>query len=187
MPDPILTQEQHDSLCEAAVDKAVKAAKAEFAQDGQRLTAERDEAREALKVNKQEFNDFRTKAAQAEAESTIDAAIKAGKLLPKQKPSAVAFLMAQTGTIKYGDEEKSAAALFAEFIEMSPPKVDIGEQGSGSVDDGESGDFAGDPGGEVNSRAIKLTEADSKLSYADARKRVLAADPKLADAYTFSM
>lgn len=188
MPDPILTQEQHDSLVEAAVAKAIKATKDEFAQESQRLTAERDEARDALKAEKVSFADFRTKAAQAEAEGVIDAAVKSGKLLPKQKEMAVAFLMAQTGTIKFGDEEKSMAAMFAEFIDASPPKVDTSERANGSVDDGEGTDeFEGDPGAEVDSRALKLQEADPKLAYADARKRVLNADPKLADAYTFSM
>jgi hypothetical protein len=183
MPDVKYTQEQHDSLVEAAVAKALKDAKAKFEADGERLTAERDEARKALETVKTEYADFQTKVRNAEAVSLVEKAVKVGKILPKQKDAALAFAMNLSGTVKFGDEEKSMATLFAEFIDGMPSKVDMSEKGAGSKDDGGEGGTFPDAASEVDARARKAMKANDKLTYAEARKEVLAEDEKLKLAY----
>lgn len=184
MPDTKYTQEQLDSLVEAAVDKAIKAAKAEFEAHSERLTAERDEAREALETTKTEFADFQTEVRNAEAISLVDKAVKDGKLLPKQKDAALAFAMNLSGTVKFGDEEKGMASLFAEFLDGMPSKVDMSERGAGSEDDGGEREEYADAGAEVDALARKAVENSAgKISYADARKAVLAGNEKLKLAY----
>jgi hypothetical protein len=185
MPDTKLTQEQHDALLEAAVSKAVAVAKAEFAAETEKLTAERDEAREAVKTVKTEFAEYTDKVAQAEAETLVDTAIKAGKLLPKQKEAAMAFASNLTGTVKFGDEDKSMAALFADFLGAMPSKVDLKENGSGSTEEGDTDTYE-DAGLKVDALARKAMAENDKLSYSDARSLVLENDADLKSAYSLA-
>ncbi len=185
MPDTKLTQEQHESLLEAAVSKAVAVAKAEFAAETEKLTAERDEAREAVKTVKAEYSDYTAEVARAEAETMVDTAIKAGKLLPKQKDAAMAFASNLTGTVKFGDEDKPMAALFADFLGAMPSKVDLKENGTGSTEEGDDNTYA-DAGLKVDALARKAMVENDKLSYADARSLVLENDADLKSAYSLA-
>lgn len=177
------TQEQHDALLEAAVSKAVDAVKAEFTAGTEKLTAELKDAVEAVKAVKTEFASYTDKVARAEAETMVDAAIKDGKLLPKQKDAALAFAQNLTGTIKFGDKDTSMTAMFADFLGAMPPKVDTGETGASSPD--ETTDYVS-AGAKVDTLAREAMDKDSKLSYADARTQVLNADDELKAAYSLA-
>ena len=129
------TQEQHDALVEAAVAKAVKVAKDEYTAEAEKITAERDDAIKAVKVVKDEFTAYSDKVANAEAETMVDEAIKAGKLLPKQKDAALAFATNLSGTIKFDDKDTSMRTMFADFLGSMPPKVDTTEVGPSTADE----------------------------------------------------
>lgn len=179
------TQEQHDALLEAAVSKAVDVAKATYAADSEKLTAERDDAIKAAKAIKTDFAEFTDKVSKAEAETMVDEAIKAGKLLPKQKPAALAFATNLSGTIKFDDKDTSMRVMFAEFLGSMPPKVDTSEKGAGSTDDQDGNDYAS-AGLKVDELARKAMGENDKLSYADARTRVLENDADLKAAYSLA-
>lgn len=185
MPDTKLTQEQHEALLEAAVSKAVAVAKAEFSAETEKLTAERDEAREAVKTVKVEFTAYTDKVAKAEAETLVETAIKDGKLLPKQKDAALAFAQNLSGTVKFGDGEKSMSALFADFIGGMPSKVNLGEAGAGSIEEGGTKTYA-DAGIEVDTLARKAMADNSKLDYSEARSLVLSLNADLKSAYSLA-
>lgn len=179
------TQEQHDALLEAAVSKAVDTAKAEYADTAERLTAERDEAVESVKTVKTKFAEYTDQVAKADAETMVDEAIKAGKLLPKQKEAALAFATNLTGTVTFGDTDKSMRVMFAEFLGAMPPKVDTSEKGAGSTDDQDGNDYA-NAGLKVDELARKAMTENGKLSYADARSLVLEGDADLKAAYSLA-
>lgn len=177
------TQEQHDALLEAAVSKAVDAAKAEYTANAEKISAERDEAIEAVKTVKTDFAAYTDKVALAEAETMVDAAIKDGKLLPKQKDAALAFATNLTGTIKFGEEDKSMRVMFADFLGAMPPKVDTTEKGASTTD--ETQDYA-NAGMQVDKLARKAMTDNDKLTYVDARAMVLANDADLKAAYSLA-
>ncbi len=179
------TQEQHDALLEAAVSKAVDAAKVAYAETAERLTAERDEAVEAVKTVKTSFAEFTDKVASAEAETMVDSAIKDGKLLPKQKEAAMAFMSNLSGTVTFGDEDKSMRVMFSDFLGAMPSKIDTSEKGAGSTDDQDGIDYA-NAGLKVDELARKAMTENDKLSYSDARTRVLEGDPDLKAAYSLA-
>lgn len=179
------TQEQHDALLEASVSKAVAAAKVEYAETAERLTAERDEAIEAVKTVKNDFAAYTDKVATAEAETMVDAAIKDGKLLPKQKEAALAFASNLTGTVKFEDKDTSMRVMFADFLGSMPPKIDTSEKGAGSTDDQDGTDYA-NAGLKVDELARKAMSENDKLSYSDARTRVLESDDDLKAAYSLA-
>jgi len=179
------TQEQHDALLEAAVSKAVDTAKATYAADAERLTAERDEAVEAVKTVKTNFAEYTEKVATAEAETMVDKAIEDGKLLPKQKDAAMAFMSNLTGTVTFGDEDKSMRVMFSDFLGAMPSKIDTSEKGGGSTEDQEGTDYA-NAGLKVDELARKAMDENDKLSYADARAKVLDSDADLKAAYSLA-
>lgn len=181
--DNMYSQEQLDALVAAAVDKATKETLASGAADIERLTGERDFAVGDAKTARDEYAAYQGKVANAQAESMIDAAIEAGKLLPKQKEAAMAFAIKLTGTVKFGADsaEKEMSVLFAEFIGGLAPAVDLGEKGAaGPEGDAGSGD---DPQADVDTAVRKAMAADKALDYSAAMKVVFAADPDLKIAY----
>ena len=177
------TQEQHEALLEAAVSKAVTTATAKFTADAEKLAAELKDAVEAVKTGKAEFAAYTDKVAKAEAETMVDEAIKAGKLLPKQKDAALAFAQNLTGTVKFEDKDTSMTAMFAEFLGAMPPKVDTSEKGTGTPD--ETTDYV-NAGAKVDTLAREALVKNDKMTYADARTAVLAADAELKAAYSLA-
>lgn len=182
MPDVVTyTQAQHDALLEAAVSKAVTAETVKYTAESEKLNAERDEAREALKTKNTEFAAFQAEVSAAQATALVDDAVDKKKILPKQRDAALAFMQHIEGTVKFGDEEKSAQVMFAEFLEAMPPKVDTAEKGAGSPE--EKTDYSDDPGAEVDRLSREAMKANDKLLYVDARAQVLASDEALKSAY----
>lgn len=125
------------------------------------LTAERDELKkkadqaadfaereESLKAREAAVAQAEQAAARARIESRIDAAIKAGRLLPAQKTHAIEFAAAlQDGEqlLNFGEGEKaekvSAREHYLRQVETAPKVVEYGEQaGSGTEPPADAGD-----------------------------------------------
>lgn len=180
---PSFTQEQLDAIVEKevqiAVDKAKVSDKAEIA--SLKETAEADKA---SKLSAQEALRVYVKTAETkEAEGLIDSAIEQGKILPKQRDTALAFMAAMTGKIKFGDTEKPARESFKEFVELFGAKVDLTER-TENDEEGKSGEKTLDnPADEVDRLTlVKLTEKKAE-TYHEALHLVLAEDPELKTAY----
>lgn len=177
----MFTQEQVDSLISAAVQKAVGDTSAKFSDQVKDLSAQitvltsRAETAEGALIKAQDD------AANADAIRIVDDAIKAGKLLPKQKDFALAFMTGIKGPVKFGTGEKTPAKLFQEFLEASGSQVDTKERGNGNGGN-EVGKFAS-PAQEVDHKVGQVRAKDSKISYSDAMQAVFAADPDLKDRY----
>lgn len=172
------SQEQVDDLIAAAVNKARDEVKAEFSEQISELTEkvtaaekDRDEAANTLQA-------FEEKSRTAQAESLVDDAIKDGKILPAQKDEILAFALSLTGSVKFGDNEKSAADTFKSFIAGLPKQVDLSEVGVGGGDK----ETAGSVGEEIDKRAKAMVKKD-KIEYADAYRIVLEENPSLKQRY----
>lgn len=172
------SQEQLDGLVEAAVAKATNAVKAEFTEQVATVTTERDAALEAQKTAETALRTFEDDTRKADAAAMVDAAIEAGKLLPKQKEAALAFALNLTGSVKFGDEEKSFTKLFADFIDGLPTKVDLSENGEGGKDEKFTSAAM-----EVDALAKAKVAKDSDMTYATARNIVLDENDELKTRY----
>lgn len=176
----MFTQDQVDSLIAAAVSKVTAELTAKFSADASAQTTElavvkaRAEAAEAA-IAKQ-ATDF----AQAQAVSAIDAAIKDGKLLPAQKDMALAFMTSIPGKINFGGTEKSASALFSEFIGGLGKQVDLKEKGKTA--DGATAEFA-TAAAEVDAAVRAHMAKSDKPDYAVSFAAVKAANPTLMARY----
>lgn len=179
------SKEQLDDLIAAAVSKAVDVAKNEFEATVSELSGKVAKAEKAVDTANatsitasDALRQYEDDVRKASAETMVDDAIKAGKLVPAQKDEALAFALNLRGTIKFGDTEKSASDVFKSFIEGLPAKVDFSERGAA----GES-NSTNDAMAEVHQRATKFVQENDKMTYADARTRVLAENPLLKQRY----
>lgn len=171
------SKEQLDEIVAAAVAKASDELKAEFEAKVTELEGEVASAKEAKETAEDALRTFEADAATREAELLIDAAIKEGKLLPKQKEMAMAFAMQPT-TLKFGEEEKSSSVAFKEFLDSLPAQVNFDEQGASESQK----KIAATAAEEVDLRARKFAEEKS-VSYMEARSKILADDPDLKQRY----
>jgi len=178
---PLFSQEQMDALIKAAVDKAVVEVVAKQDKTVQDLTAERNALTVRAESAEKEVKAVKATAAVAEATMIVDQAIKDGKLLPKHKAMAMAF-MSNTGAIKFGEGEKSTAVLFKELLESLGSQVALKEKGDGKTAQGSYATAAE----EVDAKTKAAIKDNSKLSYGDAMQQVLAADPDLKGRYALS-
>ncbi len=167
------TQEDHDALVLAAVNKAVATATEATTKATER--AERAEA--ALKI-------MASDAAVKEAAALIDTAIAAGKVLPKQKDELLA-MAAQMGVgsatkFKVGAVDKTGTEVFKSFLDGLPVKVQYGERGASSAEQ-PGADKASD---EVDTKAkAEIATSGGKLNYSQAVDLVLTKDPALKTRY----
>ena len=175
----MFTQEQVDSLVAAAVANATDDVKEEFStrvadldKQVEVLTIARDAALVNLDVVKAE-------AANKEATTLVDDAIKGGRLLPKQRDFALAALTAQDTKMKFGKDEKPMSAMFKEFLDAQGTVIDTSEKGSGKNKKVEFSNASE----EIDHKAKEFMAGDSKLGYADAFDRVLASDDDLRSRY----
>jgi hypothetical protein len=185
MPDNLpglFTQAQVDALIESAAAKAVAAFKAANTTEVTELTTKLTVAEKRATDAEALVTKLQGDAANAEAMSLIEAAIKEGRLLPKQKDLALAFMTGANGVVKFGDGEKSLKVLFKEFLGAAGKQVDLSEKGSGA--NGERTEFP-TAAAEVDYKAKKLLSADTtgKLTYSGAFDKVLAADETLKGRY----
>lgn len=172
------SQAQVDSLVAAAVKLAVAEhqAKAELAEKD--LKAQLDVLTKRAEGAEAKITQLAADHAKAESTRIVDQAIKDGKLLPKQRDLALAFMTQLTGSVKFSDgKEKSPAVMFQEFLEMTGKQVDLSERGSGK--NGEKKDKFATPAEEVDYKAKQLMAEKPALKYAEAMSTVLAADADL--------
>jgi hypothetical protein len=179
----MFTQDQVDSLIAAAVAKARKefedankTALADLTKQVEVITARATGAE--TKIAKLEGDH-----ATAEAVRIVDTAIKDGKLLPKQKDFALAFLTNAKGMVKFGDGEKTLAKLFEDFLGAGGKQVELGSKGKGD-ENSRGGNFA-TAAQEVDVKSKKLMSDNpgAKLTYAKAMELVFEAEPELKQRY----
>jgi len=183
-PKLVYSAEQHDSLVEVAVAKAVKEAEAKFAEDKAGLEKNLEVAETRAKTAEAEITKVRAEATQREAIALVDKAIQDGKLLPKQRDFALAALTANETKVKFGEkgEEKSMPELFKAFLEASGRVVDLSESGSGS---NKIVNFS-TAAEEVDYKTKQFQAEKSEKDYAKAMDAVLSADPALKKRYAES-
>lgn len=181
----MFTQEQVDALIDAAVTKAIAKATADHASAIEsaktELTVVTSRAETAEAKLAAQAADFAAK----EINTMIDDAIKAGRILPKQKDMCVAFAqqISAAGPIKFGGTDKTPTQMFADFLGSLGKQVDLKENGSGKNNTG--AETFETPAQEVDVKTREMIAADptKKLQYADAFKLVLAQDPDLSQRY----
>jgi hypothetical protein len=179
----MFTQEQVDTLIAAAVNKANEAIRAEFATRISDLGAQVTTLTARAEAAEGKLNTQAAEFAQREAVNLVDQAIKDGKLLPKQKDLALAFMSGMKGTVNFGGAEKTPAQLFADFIGLAGKQVDTTERGSGKEGSRDVRQFA-TAGHEVDAKVNEAISASGgKLGYAEAMKKVLDGDADLASRY----
>ncbi len=172
------SQEQLDTLVEAAIAKAKDEVKATFTDTVATLTTERDTAVAGQKTAETALRNFEDDTRKSTAEAMVDKAIEQGKLLPKQKDAALAFALNLSGSVKFGDEEKSLTKLFDEFIDSLPAKVELGEKGKGG-----SKEAFSTAATEVDVKARAKQGENKDMDYATARTIVLNEDDDLKQRY----
>lgn len=190
------TQAQLDALIEAAVTKANAAAKATFETQvaavrteltGKVTAAEtaKTAAETKLKEAETAAANFAAEQAKANVESVVDAAIKAGKLLPKDKAATLAFASSLDATkkIKFGEKEEcSAFDHWKAGLMAGTTKVKLTEKTS--ADNHEQGDKAADiEVSDLANQKIAAAGGSTKLNFADAVTAVLNENPDLKSRY----
>lgn len=161
------TQEQHDA--------AVLVIKTEMAAKVTTLENERDTALAALAA-------FQDEAEKAEVSAVIEAAEKAGKIVPANKAAITAFAETIRKGVTKTEDRKNAMTQFKAFVDGLPAKVSFTESGK-SKSENDAGTSAQDV---VMSEVKKLQTAaggPKKLSYKDALAQVFEADPDLKTRY----
>lgn len=162
------SEAEHDTLMAAAVAAATLSAQSATT----KAENERDTALAALAS----FTDASEKKA---VEAVIEAAEKAGKIVPANKPSVVA--MAEALRVSVEPSKRAAAlATFTAFVEALPAKVKFGEAAGSSQEAEGSAESAG---ARVDASAKKLLAEKKAPDYRTAMDMVFAADPALKTAY----
>lgn len=162
------SEAEHDTLIAAAVAQAVltEAAKTVAA------TERADRAEAALAA----FSDEAQKSAIV---AVIEAAEKAGKIVPANKPAVVAMSEAIRLSVEPA-KRAEALKVFTDFVEAMPAKLSFGEKG---VSEQKAEGAEASAGAEVHTRATALMAATKGKTYRDATDEVFAADPALKTAY----
>ena len=177
--DALFSQEQLDNLVAAAVTKAVDEIKAQFKSEQEDSAKKLEVAEKRAADAEAEIAKVKLEASQAEAISLVDTAIKEGKLLPKQRDFALAFLSVKE-PVKFGDgEEKPVTVLFKEFIEAQGKVVDLSESGHG---DNKKQNFE-TAAQELDFRIKEFQREHKDTSYAIAFDAVLESDNDLRERY----
>lgn len=157
------------------------------------LTAERDELKtkagqaadfaereETLKAREAAVAQAEAAAARDRIEARVDAAVKAGRLLPAQRANAVEFAAALTDgeqTLNFGEGEQAAKVSPREHylrqIEAAPKVVEYGEQAGGASEPPAN---AGDPQAVADKARELVTKAAAEgkaISFTEAVAQVM--------------
>jgi hypothetical protein len=178
---PNFTQEQHEVLLAAAVAAAVSDAGTSFTAQVAELSAQVTAAAARADTAEAALALFAEEAEKKDIAAIIEAAEKAGKIVPANKASVVAFAETLRKSIAKPEDRKVAMASFKSFVEALPKKVDFTEE---ARSEGERpGGEAMTAGQEVVNRVAKLRQADKGLSFKDAMAQVFAADDDLKNRY----
>lgn len=141
------------------------------------LTAERDTAVAALSI-------FQDEVEKGTIAAIILAAEKAGKIVPANRPKVEAFAEKLRATLK-GADRTSVIAMFKEFVDGLPVKIDFNERARGGSQEDRPGTGGATAGEEVNFKvqALRKERGPDKLSYKAALNEVFEAHPDLKDRY----
>jgi hypothetical protein len=170
------SQEHMDTFVAAAV----AAAKTQFADEHKAqvatLTKEVTDAQERATRSEAAMKTFKDEAASKEVNALVDAAVKAGTVLPAEKDDMVAFGLATiaTGPLKVAGKDKAPIEIFKSMIAKRKGAVSFAEHGLGA---GKENDKPADQ--VLDQRAKELMRTDDKLNYHDAVKAVMAQDHAL--------
>lgn len=177
--DMNFTQEQHDAILASAVANAKTEAKAEF-------TAELAEANTKLEVAEQArdtataaLDAFRDEAEKATITAVIEAAEKAGKIVPANKAKIAAFAESIRTSVAKGDARKGLLDQFSDFVAAMPVKVGFKEAAVSIVEEPGSEDVQA----EINAAVAVKRKTEKELSYKDALALVFEENPELKTRY----
>jgi hypothetical protein len=181
----MFSQEQLDQLVEASNAKVVADVEAQFTAKLEDSAKELQVMEDRAKQAESEISAIKTEFADKEATTIVDAAIKDGKLLPKQRDFALAALNASDTKVKFGEdgEEKTMPEMFKEFLDAQGKVIDLSEQGSGKNKRVEFSTAAEEVDYKVK-EVIQATSGKDKLEYAAAMDQVLAEDDDLRLRYS---
>ncbi len=181
----MFSQEQVDALTAAAVSKATADVTAKFSSDATAKDTQIQVLTQRAEGAEKQVTTLTAKLAYSDHEKIVDEAIKVGKLLPKQKERAMAFMAIET-KMSFGGAEKSAAVLFSEFLADAQPVVALGEQGRSTGEEGGKYSSAAAELDALTNSAIQAAGGPSKLSYKDAMDNILATNADLKTRYSFA-
>ena len=180
---PMFTQEQVDSLIAAAVSRAVGEVNTTNATKFSDLNAQVTTLTARAEAAEGKLAEQAATFAEAEMTRQVDEAVRAGKILPKQKDTVLAFGRSLKGTLNFGGSEKPASTAFREFLDSFGAQVDLKEKGGGQHAQGQTTNFAS-AAQEVDHLAkTAVTASNQKVSYSEAVRAVLREQPELADRY----
>jgi hypothetical protein len=179
----MFTQDQVDSLIAAAVDKAVKEHKESTTATFSDLDAQLKMATSRAEAAETKLAEQASTFAAAEMNRLVDEAIRAGRLLPKQRDTVLAFGATMKGTVNFGGAEKPATDLFKEFLNSFGTQVELKERGGGQHAQHETANFA-TAAQEVDHLAhAAITASNGAVKYSEAVRSVLRENADLADRY----
>lgn len=184
---PTYDQDQHNALVAAEVTRTEKECETKFAAERAALTEVNDSQAEEIKTLREENEalkaekaTFAEKAAKKEIEDMVDAAIKEGRVLPKQKEGLIAMANSMQAVVKFDDgKSKTRSEMFQEHLNSLPKQADFSEKGSG---EGE-GDGDESAGAELHRKTLAKQKEIGK-TYGEARTLVLEEDPDLKLRYS---
>jgi hypothetical protein len=180
MHTSMFTQEQVDSLIAAAVLRAVTAKAGEFSAQITDLTTQVGVLTQRAEGAESKVAEQAASFANTQATALIDAAIKDGRLLPKQKDMALAFMTGIKAPISFGGKEQSPAQLFSDFLATFGKQVDLTERGNGKEGSRGPTNFA--TAAQELDHVVKqvVSKSGGKLDYATAMSQVIH-DPEHLD------
>ena len=127
-------QEQHDALVQKAVSEAVAAATAKFTEEKDATKAELTKVKGERDGLRQALHTFKTDQVATELKTIVDDAVKAGKVLPKQRDSLIEMGAAMASLEKFGSGEKDGLTGFKDHVNALPKVVEFGEKGEADGD-----------------------------------------------------
>lgn len=189
----VFSQEQVDALIASATAKALDAAKIKFDADhsaaltaaGAKVTAAEAAtvaAKAEAKAAQKALFDFEADVDSKRIVSLVDAAIAAGKILPKAKDEMIALGQSMTNKVKLGDKEVAGSEAFERLLGNMTKAINLSAVSKATpVKEGEDANPATEV--DVQTRTRMAADPTGKLGYAEARKIVLNADPDLKQRY----
>jgi hypothetical protein len=179
----MFTQDQVDSLIAAAVTKAVGEKESDHKARFSDLEAEVGTLTARATAAEAKLAEQAATYASAEMGRLVDDAIRAGKLLPKQRETVLAFGTTMKGTVNFGGTEKPALDMFKEFLQSFGTQLDIKERAGGQHTGGESNNFA-TAAQEVDHLAhAAVSASNGAVKYGEAVRTVLRDNGELATRY----
>lgn len=184
MPNDALkfSQEQADALVTAAVTKATSDLTAAIT----KLTTDLSAAVVRAETAEAAMKSFAAAQTKAEFGAVIDAAVKEGKLLDKDRPQleAIAAVFAASPKQKIGDKDMTGLDLFKAHVAGLQPKVTFGERGNGGETERPGSEKkASDEVAALASAKVTAAGGRTKMSYEAAVDAVLAEKPDLKARY----